>query len=136
MRFRLHQSRQNTSQIHTVLSGVFSYQQIRDTVAQSELVYLNVHRVQLPDTRAPNRYGNTEIYDGAEAPKSCSLEVRNRLAKNQAKYYPHIKTYDEFLNSENFRFSRNTSDVWKIDSMYRTERQAAWCADGLGLERG
>jgi hypothetical protein len=96
MRFRLNQSRQNTSQIHTVLSGVFSYQQIRDTVAQSELVHLNVHRVQLPDTRAPSRYGNTEIYDGAEAPKSCSLEVRNRLAKTQANTTPILRPTTNF----------------------------------------
>jgi hypothetical protein len=40
--------------------------------------------------------------------------------KNQAKYYPHIKEYDDFLNSEELRFLRNTSDVRQIDSMYRT----------------
>jgi len=41
------------------------------------------------------------------------------VAKNQAKYYPHIESYDKFLDSEDLRFLRNTSDIRKIDPMYR-----------------
>jgi hypothetical protein len=67
--------------------------------------------------------GNLEIYHGTPLPKSCSFEVRNRLAKNQAKYYPHIEDYNEFLNSEEIRFLQNTSDVRKIDSMYRIDKR-------------
>ena len=61
------------------------------------------------------------VHDGVLAPKSCSLELRKQLAKNQAKYFPQYNDYDEFLKSDDFRFLRNTSDVRKIDSMYRTQ---------------
>lgn len=93
---------------------------IRTAAAQSELVYFNVSRVQTPENAKTVNSGEAEVYDAAAVPRSCSLEVRNRLVKNQAKYYPHIDDYDEFLNSEEFRFLRNTSDIRKIDSMYRT----------------
>ncbi|KAF9435055.1 hypothetical protein BGZ76_006980 [Entomortierella beljakovae] len=87
-------------------------QEIRSTAGCSELVFLDIHRVVSTDE-------NTRI----PVARTCSLEVRNQMVKNQAKYYPHIKSYDEFLGSEDFRFLRNTSDVRKIDSMYRTRDQ-------------
>jgi hypothetical protein len=74
-------------------------------------------------------HGKTDAYDVTPV-KSCSLEVRNQLSRNQAKYYPKYATYDEFLNSDDFRFLRNTSDVRKIDSMYRTRDKR------LGLPMG
>jgi hypothetical protein len=82
-------------------------EEIRAAVSRSELVFFQMycHR----------------NHDGAPAPKSCSLELRNQLAKNQAKYFPRYKDYNEFLNSDDCRFLRNTSDVRKIDSMYRTQ---------------
>lgn len=40
--------------------------------------------------------------------------------KNQAKFYPNHKNYDDFLDSHELRVIRNTADVRKIDSMYRT----------------
>ena len=96
---------------------VAGIQEIRSTAAKSELVQFVVNHVQVTNTeRASNG-----IFEGTQAPKSCSLEVRQQLVKNQAKYYPHIKSYDEFLNSEELRFLRNTPDVRKIDSMYRTQ---------------
>jgi len=73
-------------------------QEIKTAAARSELVFLSVHRVKMPDVNTAN-HEKTEIYDGIPVPRSCSLEVLNRLAKNQAKYYPHIKDYDEFLSS-------------------------------------
>ncbi|KAF9207745.1 hypothetical protein BGZ49_010646 [Haplosporangium sp. Z 27] len=94
-------------------------QEIRSAAARSELVYLNVHRVQSAHTNSLTN-DNTEENDGAPVARSCSLEVRNQMAKNQAKCYPHFKDYDEFLRSGDFRYLRNTSDVRKIDSMYRT----------------
>ncbi|KAK0101993.1 NLR, CARD domain-containing protein 3 [Cadophora gregata] len=92
-------------------------QEIRSTAAQSELVQFAVNHVQVTNTATTS----DGIFEGTNAPKSCSLEVRNRLVKNQAKYYPHIENYDDFLNSEELRFLRNTPDVRKIDSMYRTQ---------------
>ncbi|PVH81075.1 RNI-like protein [Cadophora sp. DSE1049] len=92
-------------------------QDIRSTAAQSELVQFAVNHVQVTN----NATASNGIFEGTPAPKSCSLEVRNRLVKNQAKYYPHIENYDDFLNSEELRFLRNTPDVRKIDSMYRTQ---------------
>ncbi|KAF4637378.1 hypothetical protein G7Y89_g702 [Cudoniella acicularis] len=94
-------------------------QEIRSAVARSELVLFGLSRVEKTDVKISTN-GKTEVYDGIAAPKSCSLAVRNQLVKNQAKYYPHIEKYDDFLNSEDLRFLRNTSDVRKIDSMYRT----------------
>ncbi|CAG8957830.1 hypothetical protein HYFRA_00000170 [Hymenoscyphus fraxineus] len=89
-------------------------QEILSAAAKSELVYLVVHRVDV------YVHGMTVIYEGEAPARSCSLEVGTRMVKNQKKYYPRNKDYDEFLNSEDFRFLRNTSDVRKIDSMYRT----------------
>jgi hypothetical protein len=82
-------------------------EEIKSAVSRSELVFFNMycHR----------------IHDNIPAPKSCSLSLRNQLAKNQAKYFPRHKDYDKFLNSDDCRFLRNTSDVRKIDSMYRTQ---------------
>jgi hypothetical protein len=96
------------------LAGI---QEIRSTAAQSELVQFAVNHVQVTNA-AP---GSKDMFEGTHSPKSCSLEVRNRLVANQAKYYPHIKAYTDFLNSEDLRFLRNTPDVRKIDSMYRTQ---------------
>ena len=78
-----------------------------------------MHRVEIASVNNIN-HGKTEAYDGISV-KSCSLEVRNQLAKNQAKYYPKSATYNEFLNSDDLRFLRNMSDMRKIDSMYRTK---------------
>ncbi|KAL3419513.1 leucine rich repeat protein [Phlyctema vagabunda] len=94
-------------------------QKIRSTAAQSELVFLDVHRVHVADKKT-DTIAQTDLYDGNSVPKSCSLEVRHRLAANQAKHFPRSKSYDDFLVSEDLRFLRNTSDVRKIDSMYRT----------------
>lgn len=99
--------------------SVKGLQEIRTMATCSELVHLNVHRVEITHVKAPAS-GNTEIYEGTAPPKSCSLQVRNHLARNQAKYYPRIRNYDDFLNSEEFRFLKNTSDVRQIDSHYRT----------------
>lgn len=96
------------------LAGI---QEVRSTAAKSELVQFVVNHVQVTNVAT----GSKDIYEGTNAPKSCSLEVRNRLVENQAKYFPHIKNYDDFLNSEELRFLRNTPDVRKIDSMYRTQ---------------
>jgi NLR family CARD domain-containing protein 3 len=85
-------------------SGV---EEIKSAVARSELVFFHMHCHR--------------VHDGVLAPKSCSLELRKQLAKNQAKYFPQYNDYDEFLKSDDFRFLRNTSDVRKIDSMYRTQ---------------
>jgi Ran GTPase-activating protein (RanGAP) involved in mRNA processing and transport len=79
-------------------------QSIREVAGQSEMVYLDVQRVDI----------------GEQKTGSCSLALRTQMAKNQAKYFPHIEDYSNFLNSEEFRYLRNTSDVRKIDSMYRT----------------
>jgi hypothetical protein len=88
----------------TVITGG-GVEEIRLAVGRSELVFFHMHRV----------------YDGVPAPKSCSLELRKQLAKNQAKYFPQYENYNKFLNSDDCRFLRNTSDVRKIDSMYRTQ---------------
>ncbi|KAE9373130.1 RNI-like protein [Stipitochalara longipes BDJ] len=90
----------------TVLS-LRGLEETQAAVGNSELVYFNMyaHRIQ----------------DGVAAPKSCPLELRQQLAKNQAKFFPQYKDYDKFLNSDDCRFLRNTSDVRKIDSMYRTQ---------------
>jgi Ran GTPase-activating protein (RanGAP) involved in mRNA processing and transport len=85
-------------------------EEIRSAVAHSELVFFQMH---------PHR--PQESHDDAPAPKSCSLKVRKQLVKNQTKYFPQHQDYDEFLNSDDCRFLRNTSDVRKIDSMYRTQ---------------
>ncbi|KAH8821779.1 leucine rich repeat protein [Xylogone sp. PMI_703] len=103
---------------HVVFSAA-GLEEIRSAAAASELVYLGMHRVDIIGANSSNDH-NTTVYDGVLAPKSCSLTVRKRMEENVAKYYPHIKNYHEFLNSEEFRFLRNTSDVRKIDSMYRT----------------
>ncbi|KAH8593487.1 hypothetical protein B0O99DRAFT_627319 [Bisporella sp. PMI_857] len=95
------------------------FQDVRSTVGNSELVHFVMHRVEISGVNTTNTT-STELYETVAAPKSCSIEVRNQLVKNQAKYYPHIKEYDDFLNSEELRFLRNTSDVRQIDSMYRT----------------
>ncbi|KAG4415444.1 hypothetical protein IFR04_011438 [Cadophora malorum] len=96
---------------------VAGIQEIRATAAKSELVQFAVNHVQVTNTAT----ASNGIFEGTHAPKSCSLEVRQQLVKNQAKYYPHIESYDDFLNSEELRFLRNTPDVRKIDSMYRTQ---------------
>lgn len=96
------------------------FEGVRSAIARSELVFLDMHRVHIADLKNTGS-GKTQVYDGVPAPKSCSIEVRKQLAKNQAKYFPQYKDYDEFLNSEDFRFLRNTSDVRKIDSMYRNQ---------------
>ncbi|KAG4435606.1 hypothetical protein IFR05_008915 [Cadophora sp. M221] len=96
------------------LAGI---QEVRSTAAKSELVQFAVNHVQVTNVITDSK----DIYEGTNAPKSCSLEVRNQLVANQAKYYPHIEDYNDFLNSEELRFLRNTPDVRKIDSMYRTQ---------------
>ncbi|RFU33898.1 hypothetical protein B7463_g2406, partial [Scytalidium lignicola] len=93
-------------------------QEVRAAASRSELVFLDVRRVQITDNATSS--GSTVVYDGTYTPRSCSLAVRMRMEENVAKYYPHIKSYNEFLYSEELRFLRNTSDVRKIDSMYRT----------------
>lgn len=85
-------------------SGV---EEIRVAVGRSELVYFNMHQHR--------------TQDGAPVVKSCPLALRKQLAKNQAKYFPQYKDYNEFLKSDDLRFLRNTSDIRKIDSMYRTQ---------------
>lgn len=94
-------------------------EQIRDAVAHSELVFFNVYRVETTDIPT-----DSESEDATHTTKpigdSCSLKVRKRLSENQVKYYPHLRGYNEFLSSEELRFLKNTSDVRKIDSMYRT----------------
>ena len=82
-----------------------------NAVARSELVFFNMHRV----------------HDNTPKVKSYSLEVRQRLAAKQAKYFPASKDYKEFLKSDDVRFLRNTEDVREIDYMYRTQDR------GLGL---
>ena len=79
--------------------------EIESAVARSELAFFNMHRV----------------HDGTPTVKSCSFEVRQRLAAKQAKYFPASKDYKEFLESDDLRFLRNTEDVRKVDSMYRTQ---------------
>jgi hypothetical protein len=82
-------------------------EEIRSAVGRSELVYFHMHC--------------HHVHDGFAAPRSCSLALRNQLATNQAKYFPQYEDYNEFLKSDDCRFLRNTSDVRKIDSMYRTQ---------------
>jgi hypothetical protein len=82
-------------------------EEIRSAVSRSELVFFQIHCHR--------------VHEGVPAPKSCSLELRKQLERNQAKYFPRYKDYNEFLNSDDCRFLRNTSDVRKIDSMYRTQ---------------
>jgi len=93
-------------------------QAIKAAAASSELVYLEVYRVEL-STERTNEDATAE-YVGTRAVKSCSLDLRRAMERNQAKYYPHVGSYDEFLRSEEIRFLRNTEDVRKIDSHYRT----------------
>jgi hypothetical protein len=57
------------------------FQEVRSAAANSELVYFNMHRVQITNSKDVEN----GIYDGAPAPKSCSLEIRRQMAKNQAK---------------------------------------------------
>jgi NLR family CARD domain-containing protein 3 len=85
-------------------SGV---EEIRAAVGRSELVYFNMHQHRTQEV--------------APVVTSCPLVLRKQLAKNQAKYFPQYKDYNEFLKSDDLRFLRNTSDVRKIDSMYRTQ---------------
>jgi len=100
----------------TVLSAT-GLQDIRSAVGRSELVCFNAHRVKIAGV---NTDGPTNFYDTEMVPKSCSLEVRTQVSKNQAKYFPQFDNYNEFLNSDECRYLRNTSDVRQIDSMYRT----------------
>ncbi|KAH6663745.1 hypothetical protein B0J14DRAFT_608984 [Halenospora varia] len=93
---------------------------IRSAVSNSELVFFNLNRLQIQGPAKALEEG-TPILDVVPAVKTCSLTVRNQLVKNQQKYFPHIEKYDDFLNGEELRFLRNTSDVRKIDSMYRTQ---------------
>ncbi|KAL5347954.1 hypothetical protein ACLOAV_007366 [Pseudogymnoascus australis] len=95
-------------------------EEIKSIVCRSELVFFQMHRV----------------HDGAPAPKSCSLELRRQLAKNQAKYFPRHKDYKEFLNSDDCRFLRNTSDVRKVDSMYRTQDKRLGLPMDIAWEKG
>lgn len=88
---------------------------LHDTATTSNLVFFNVQRVQIQDSNSNSETGI--------AVKTCSLALRNALAENQAKYYPHVKDYATFLTSHDFRFLRNTEDVRKIDSMYRTRNK-------------
>jgi NLR family CARD domain-containing protein 3 len=76
------------------------FQDMRSTAAKFELVFFNMHRIQI--IIDPNVRKNGD-YDLAPVAKSCSLEIRKQLAKNQAKYYPHIKIYNEFLDGEELR---------------------------------
>jgi Ran GTPase-activating protein (RanGAP) involved in mRNA processing and transport len=134
----------------TVFSAV-GLQEIRSTVAKSELVNFEVHCVEV--TAIKTNQGLCEIYEGEPVTKSCSLEIRKAMTQNQVKYFPKYESYDDFLNSEDFRFLRNTSNVRKIDSMYRTmnkrlgftedpvweEDDPTWkliCDDALMAERG
>lgn len=104
-----------------VIFGADAIQQVRTAAAGSELVCFNVsHR---PPSGIKTARGTPDMDNNAPVVKSCSLEVRNQLVKNQAKYYPHIEDYNDFLKSEDCRFLRNTSDVRKIDSLYRTRDQ-------------
>jgi len=101
-------------------------QEVKSVVARSELVFIGLFRVLVTQKDRATQEdqeesdGNTEMLEAVNPPKSCSLEVRKQLAKNQAKYFPQFHDYDKFLNSDDIRFLRNTSDVRKIDSMYRT----------------
>jgi hypothetical protein len=99
----------------TVLSAD-GFQEVKSAATNFELIYFNMHRVQITNSKD----AENGIHDDAPAPKSRSLEIRRQMAKNQAKYYPHIENYDKFLDSEDLRFLRNTFDVRKIDSMYQT----------------
>ncbi|CAG8979283.1 hypothetical protein HYALB_00013460 [Hymenoscyphus albidus] len=82
---------------------------LKALVMHQPLRYLNL--VAPVDVNAVStKHGMTVIYEGEAPARSCSLEVGTRMVKNQKKYYPHNKDYDEFLNSEDFRFLRNTSD--------------------------
>lgn len=123
----------------TLFSAAAS-QDIKATVAQSSLVYFAMNTAQVSDASeiivSTDTTASTTIMNGTAAPKSCSLAVRNRLARNQAKLYPHIKDYDSFLNSEEIRFLRNTSDVRKIDSMYRTRDKRLGLPMDVKWEKG
>jgi hypothetical protein len=93
------------------------FETIQAAVIRSELVFLDMRHVHI--TNLDNfGSGKTSFYDAVPAPKSCSLEIRKHLAKNQAKYYPQYKEYVEFLASSDLRFLRNNPDDRKIDSMY------------------
>lgn len=93
-------------------------QEIRSTAARSELVVCAMINVKV--TRLKTTINGTAIYEAVPTPRSCLHALHYRLAKNQAKYYPHVRDYAEFVNSQDLRFLRNTSDVRQIDSMYRT----------------
>ncbi|EPE34371.1 RNI-like protein [Glarea lozoyensis ATCC 20868] len=98
--------------------SIAGLQDIRSAVIKSELVTFEVHSIEVNAIKSgPGLSGE---FEGESITKSPSLEVRKALTRNQLKYYPKYESYDDFLNSEDFRFIRNTSDVRKIDSMYRT----------------
>ena len=105
----------------TIMS-VRGVEEIRAAVGRSELVFFHMHAHR--------------THSGVPAPKSCSLEIRQQLAKNQAKYFPQYKSYNEFLDSDDCRFLRNTSDVRKIDSMYRTQDKRLGLPMDAAWEKG
>ncbi|KAH8650949.1 hypothetical protein BGZ60DRAFT_388477 [Tricladium varicosporioides] len=108
---------------------------IRSAVSHSELVFFNMNRLQIQGATKSLGEG-TPILDVVPAVKTCSLAVRNQLVKNQQKYFPHVEKYDDFLNGEGLRFLRNTSDVRKIDSMYRTRDKRLGLAMDSKWEEG
>jgi hypothetical protein len=109
----------------TVLSSQ-GIQEVNQAVATSQLVYFSVNHVEvitkpnLFNTNAESQPIQGTVHDAVPANRSCSLAVHRRLVENRQKYYPNITDYDSFQHSEELRFLRNTSDVRKIDSMYRT----------------
>jgi hypothetical protein len=93
---------------------------IRSAAANSELVFLEVNRVELAEKDPDAPEPNAPIYKKA-AERSSPLELYTRLAANQTKYFPDFKGGpDAFKYGEELRFLKNTPDVRKIDSTYRT----------------
>ena len=117
----------------TVFSEI-GFQEMRSTVEKSELVWLEMHRVEISTTKGA-KLGQTELHDTVPVIKYCSLGLRHALQKNQKKYYPEVEDFDNFIASEQLRFLRNTSDVRQIDSMYRTrDKRLGLPMDGVWEE--
>jgi Ran GTPase-activating protein (RanGAP) involved in mRNA processing and transport len=117
----------------TVFS-IAGLQEIRTAVIKSELLHLELYCVEISRIRTGHNING--VYEGEFVPKSSSLEVQKALERNLVKYYPKYESYNEFLYSEDFRFIRNTSDVRKIDSMYRTMNKRQGFTEDPNWEEG
>jgi hypothetical protein len=117
----------------TVFS-IAGLQEIRAAVTKSKLLHFEMHCVEVTGIRTGNDLNG--VYEGETIIKSSSLEVQNALERNRVKYYPKYESYNDFIHGEDFRFIRNTSDVRKIDSMYRTMNKRQGFTEESNWEEG